>query len=222
MKSSHLRTSAALALTLALAACGGKEAYTVKGTITNTAFSAITPLGNAGLVLENTKNGDTVTVPAGATTFSFPKTIDYGEEFNVTVKTQPNHMTCVVPSSGTTNAGSAGHNVEIAAVVGCAQNAYTIGGTITGLQTSTLILTNGATTFTPAVASPVTATLAYSFDSVAVGNTYGMVIQSAPAGYTCVFTNANNTGVMGDLPAAAATDATITSPVMNIDIKCSK
>lgn len=212
MKSSYLRYSAALLLTVALAACGGKESFSVTGSLTN-ASGVVTPLGNSGLVLEN--NGDTVSPAAGATSFTFPKTIDYGTEFDITVKTQPNHMTCSVLAGGS---GSAGHNVAIAATVGCTQNTFTLGGTISGMTVAGLVLSNGAVSYTPAVSTTPATPFTYSFDSVPVGNTYNVVVQTNPTGFTC--TVANGVGIMGDLPAAAATDTTITSPVMNVNVTC--
>jgi hypothetical protein len=55
--------------------------------------------------------GDDLPVAAGATSFAFSKQIDYGTTYNITVKTQPAHMTCSV-SAGS---ASAGHNVSIQA-----------------------------------------------------------------------------------------------------------
>ena len=131
MKSSCLRPLAALLLTVGLAACGGKASYDVSGTISG--------LNNAGLVLAN--GGDTVSPPVGATTFTFPKRIDYGTDYNITVKTPPAHMNCAV-SGGT---GSAGRYVSIQAAVNCQQNVYTVGGTISGQTVDGLVLGNGST-----------------------------------------------------------------------------
>lgn len=200
MKQSSLRLGAALLLTLALAACGGKQSYSVTGTLVNSAL-VTTPLPNSGLVLAN--GSDTVSVPAGATTFALSN-IDYGDSFNITVQSNPQHMTCV-PYSGTS--GSAGHNVAIAAIVECTQNAYALGGTISGLTTIGLVLANGPVTYTAGATDT-----AFTFGTaVAVGTTYGVTVLSSPAGQTCSVTKGTDAGVMGD--AAIATVAvTCTTP----------
>lgn len=183
MTSTPLRLGAIL-LSISLAACGGKESFPVSGTISN--------LGNAGLVLEN--NGDTVSPAAGAGTFTFPNSIDYGDSYNITVKTQPEHMTCS-PYSGYT--GSAGHNVAINAVITCLQNSYSLGGTITGLSVAGLVLINGSTTFTPAAADT-----GYTIGMINVGTTYGVTVFTQPVGLFC--TVADGTGVMQDAAIANA------------------
>jgi hypothetical protein len=187
MKSSRLRIIAALLLTTALAACGSKASYDVSGTLVN--------LTNSGLVLAN--NGDTVSPAAGATAFTFPNEVDYGTSYDITVQTQPNHMTCTV----TYGSGSAGHTVEIAATVTCVQNSYTVGGTISGMTVAGLVLANGSDTLTLA-ADATTFTMS---TAVYDGATYGITVLTQPDGLTC--TVANGTGLMAE---AAVTDVTVT------------
>ena len=188
MKSSRLRSLAALLLTVGLAACGGKASYDVSGTISG--------LSNAGLVLAN--GGDTVSPAVGATTFTFPKRIDYGTNYTITVKTPPAHMNCSV-SGGT---GSAGLYVSIEAFVSCQQNAYTVGGTITGQTVDGLVLGNGSTAAQLTVAK-ATATFVMP-DAVADGNNYGISVITNPVGQTCtVATNpatglSTGVGIMGE------------------------
>jgi hypothetical protein len=187
MKSLSLRTIAALLLTTGLAACGSKASYDVSGTLVN--------LTNSGLVLAN--NGDTVSPAAGATSFTFPNEVDYGTSYDITIQTQPNHMTCTV----TYGSGSAGHTVEIAATVTCVQNSYAVGGTISGLSVAGLVLSNGSDTLTPA-AEATTFTMP---TAVYDGATYGITVLTQPTGLTC--TVANGTGLMG---AAAVTNIAVT------------
>lgn len=182
MKSSYLRSAAALLLTLSLAACGGggiggKAQYTIQGTISN--------LSNSGLVLSS--NSMTVAPAAGDTTFTFPKTIDYGTEFNVIVATQPNHMTC---TPGYDANSSAGHTVAIDATITCVQNSYYVTGTISGLTVAGLILGNGsATTLTPIAA----ATTFQMPDLVNDGVSYGITVLAQPTGLTCTVSNGSGT-----------------------------
>ncbi len=80
----------------AIAACGSKSKvtpflYTVGGTLSG--------LSAGGLVLTNV-NGDTVSPPAGATTFTFPTSVGLGVAYDVTVTTQPTGQTCAVTANG--------------------------------------------------------------------------------------------------------------------------
>ncbi len=182
MKSSHRGSVAALSLILALGltACGGKASFDVSGSISG--------LNNPGLVLAN---GDSTVAPAsGATSFTFPNSIDYGTSYNITFQHQPDHMTCLISNAS----GSAGHTTEIRASVSCAQNSYTLGGTVSGLTVDGLVLTNGS------VATPVTlaanATTFVFANAVPVGTTYGVSVLTNPAGLVCGVTG--GTAVMGD------------------------
>jgi len=211
MKSSCLRLFAALLLTAGLAACGGKATFTINGEFINS-VGAVTPLANAGLVLVNNGNGDTVSVPAGATTFTFDKTINYGDNYDIEVKTEPNHMTCT-PSS---NIDSGGHVTSIQVFVSCVVNTFTLGGTINGLPSTLttpneLVLTNGsnATPFTyDPTATTVPAVPAFTFGTLVTdATTYGVTIVTQPTGYTCAVADGTGTGIVNG--------ADITSVVVN-------
>jgi hypothetical protein len=210
MKLSTLRGATARTLTLALAAtisltlaaCGGggvgsKAQYTIAGTLSG--------LTNPGLVLAS--NGQTDSPAAGDVTFAFAKTIDYGEEFNVLVQTNPDHQTCTVGADGNS---SAGHTVAIDATVTCVQNSYYVGGTISGLTVAGLILGNGtATTLTPVV----DATTFTMPSLVNDGASYGITVLANPVGLTC--TVANGTGIMGGtLITGIANNGTATTNVV--------
>lgn len=192
MKLSSMRLGAALLLMLSLAACGGKKTYNVSGTLVNTA-GVETSVNNTGLVLAN--GSDTVTVPAGASRFTFPNQIDYGDEYNITVVNSPVHMTCL-PS--TYSSGSAGHYVSIEALIQCYQNTFAVSGTVTGLTaTGTgLVIANGAATYLLTTAADPT----FSFEGIPVGTTYGITINTQPVGQTCSVstTGTSGTGTMGD------------------------
>jgi len=193
MKFSFVSAAAALTMMAVLAGCGGKQQYTVQGTILN--------LNNAGLVLTN-NGGNDLTVPTGATSFAFSQQIDYGTTYNVAVKTQPAHMTC---GWNTTNIGSAGYNVSIQMTLACDQNAYGLGGQITGLtagadgKARTLTLTNGSTsTLVLSSDSATSGALDFVFGStVADGQAYGVVAVDGNNGLAC--TVANGTGVMHEV-----------------------
>jgi hypothetical protein len=178
MKFNFVRAGVASALLLALAACGGTEEFTVSGTIAG--------LRNNGLVLSN--NGETVMPAAHATSFSFPTAIEYGNTYKVTALTQPPHQTCTV-YRGT---GTAGQMANMNIFVDCIQNAYTVGGTVSGLTADGLVLVNGS-------ASSATLpknTTSFSFpNKVEDGATYGITVLTNPTGLRC--TVANGVGTMG-------------------------
>jgi hypothetical protein len=193
MKFSYASAVAAMALAAALAGCGGKAQFTVQGTVSG--------LNTSGLVLAN--GGSTVSVPAGATSFAFSQQIDYGTEFNITIQTQPAHMTCQIGG----NTGSAGYTVSIQAQVVCQQNTYTLGGRVTGLTSKTdtaatprtvtlLNGTAGGTVLVSSVNNDASGTGEFVFGtSVADGAAYGVtVLYDKDSDVVCTLTN--GTGVM--------------------------
>lgn len=190
MKFSLVSGAAALAVVAALAGCGGKQQYTVKGTIVN--------LNNSGLVLTN-NGGDDLVIPNGATSFAFSKQIDYGTMYTVTVKTNPAHMSC---GWNTANTGSAGYNVDIQMTLACTQNAYTLGGQVTGLTPAadgttarTITLTNGSTsTLVLSSANATNGNLEFVISEVPDGQAYGVTFIDYNTGLLCDVTN--GVGVM--------------------------
>ncbi len=144
----------------------------------------ISGLPSAGLVLAN--GSDTVSPPAGALSFVFPTQVAEGGAYAVGVRSQPTDATCSV-GSATGTMGTA----DIASVqVTCAANAYHVGGTISGLTASGLILANGSDTVSPA--ANVT-TFAFG-GTVAFGGSYSVAVLQQPAGLNC--------SVAGTYPAA--------------------
>ena len=188
MKAMYL---APIALALALAGCGGKESYAISGTVTGLKYSG----------LELTNGSDRVVVPADATSYRFSQSIDYGDEYTVVIAKQPQHQTCGV-ASGSSLTGSAGYTETINVGLVCAINAYSAGGTVTGLNVDGLVVINGNGTQFP-VPKDV-ATFTYP-DAIPSQSSYGLVVLKQPAGKSC--TIANGTGVMQD---AAVTNVAIT------------
>ncbi|MYN26565.1 hypothetical protein [Duganella levis] len=208
MKFSLVRAVAALAVVATIAACGGKQQFTVQGSVSN--------LNNSGLILGN--GGEQLSVPSGATSFAFTKQISYGTDYNITVIKNADHMTCSV--GGAT--GSAGYNIAIQAVVTCTQNSYSLGGQYSGITPAadgtarTVTLLNGSTGGTAILSSGIAATSTttstltpsgdFSFGTfVADGQAYGVTIVPPTNGLTCTLTN--GTGVMHD---AAVTNMVVT------------
>lgn len=193
MKSSFLRPAVALALAALLAACGGTATYVVSGTVNG--------LVHPGLVLTN--NGVDLPIAVGATTFSFPGSLEYGETYKVLVKANPAHQTC--EANENFNADTAGRMAAINVPVVCGVNTFTVGGKITGLTTEGLVLTNGTTGGTINVVKD--ATVFVFTNKVAFDQSYGITILTQPTGQTC--TIANGVGLMGD------------ANVENITVTCS-
>jgi len=191
MKLSFLRPSLLLALAVALTACGGKASFDVQGPITGLVYS--------GLVITNLANGDTVTVPAGATTFKLGKSIEYGTEYNVAVKTSALHQDC-----GTVNGkDTAGRLVSININIVCTLNEFTIGGAVSGLTADGLVLINGSGDQVNVAKADTT----FNFTSkVKYDQTYSVVVLKQPTGLTCSV--ANGVGKMGD------------AAVTNINVSC--
>ncbi|MBV7538887.1 hypothetical protein KW842_24235 [Duganella sp. sic0402] len=192
MKFSFVSAVAALTMLATLAGCGGKQQYTVKGNVLN--------LTNSGLVLTN-NGGDDLSLPVGATSFAFSKQIDYGTMYTVAIKAQPAHMTC---GWDTANVGSAGYNVEITLQLSCQQNAYNLGGQITGLTAAadgtarTITLINGSSgTATISSASATNGAVDFVIGTVADGQSYGVTAVPSDNGLSC--TVANGTGVMHEV-----------------------
>jgi hypothetical protein len=196
MQFNSMRRALALALALSLAACGGgKATFPVGGTVQKLKYT--------GLVL--TTNGMDVAVnPAGTSgadvTYTFPKSLEYGTIYDITVKSNPLHQQCSVVNGK----DSAGRFAVIDVIVGCIDNAYSIGGTISGLTADGLVLANGSTATPAAIAKDATS---YVFpEAIVYGVSFGVTVLQQPTGLFC--TVANGAGVMGD------------AKVDNINIAC--
>jgi hypothetical protein len=192
MKSFSMRHVLALALALSLAACGGgKATFTIGGTVTGLQYPGMVLTTNGQDVAVNpaAKNADG-TVPN--VSFAFPTQLEYGDVYDVTIKSPPAHQDCAV--SGQYAKDTAGRLSSINIPVACGLSQHFIGGTISGLTVDGLVLTNGSTggTYT-ANTGATTFTFA---GKVTYGNTYGVTVLTQPAGLVCSV--ANGTGTMAD------------------------
>ena len=182
-------------------ACGGGSSggstpppapttYTIGGMVTG--------LSGSGLVLQD-NGGDNLTVTASGS-FTFTTAITSGGAYAVTVLTQPSSptQTCTV-TSGTGTATANVTSVQVA----CAAPTFTIGGTVSGLLGTGLVLqdnggnnlsvtANGSFTFTTALAS---------------GTAYKVTVLTQPSGPTQTCTVTNGSG-------------TATANVTNVQVAC--
>ena len=156
----------------------------------------ITGLGGyAGLILAN--GSDTLAVAAGSTDFMMPAPVAFGTAYSVAVRSAPTGLICTPSNaSGTMPAGNV-TNVLIA----CSDQSYTLGGTISGLTSSGLVLVNGSDTLpVSAGASSFTMPTAVAYTSA-----YAVAVQTQPMGLTCSVSGGN--GTMG---STAVTDIALT------------
>jgi hypothetical protein len=174
-----------------LPGCGGgggsdtspTSTYTVSGSVSGLAAGAQVRLLNNG--------GDGVNITANGS-FAFPTPIPHNSNYAVTVGNQPTGQTCTVTNGTGTRVNSNITNV----VVGCAANAHTVGGSLSGLQNGTqvTVLNNGGDALTLSANGPFVFTAA-----IARNGTYAVTVSSQPAGRICTVTNATGAGVTANV-----------------------
>ena len=158
--------------------------YAIGGTISGLTGGGVTlAMGSGPAVLA--KRGDT--------TFEFAKRLTSGQPYAVTVTRQPVNpsQTCTVEHAiGTvTNAGVS----DISVTCKTDENRFLVGGTITGLIGSGLIL---ATAGEPNLSIGWAAKKFFFSDTLVSGSAYSVTVVQQPAGQTC--TVANESGLVGN------------------------
>lgn len=199
-----VRGGVALLIAFSVSACGGGggAAGSVSGggsssgsgsgsgaTPTYTVGGSISGLTASGLVLTDS-GGDSLAVASGATTFTFSQAVSTGTAYSVAVATQPSSETCtVVGGSGTVTADVTSVNVS------CAADTYTVGGSISGLTSSGLVLSdNGGDNL-----SVASGAVAFTFSQViSFGASYSVAVAAQPSGETCSVTGGSGTAT-GDV-----------------------
>lgn len=162
-----------------------------------TVGGSISGLTSSGLVLKN-NGGDSLTVPVNAKSFVFSTSIASGAAYAVSVATQPSNPaeTCTVTNgSGTVGADNV-TTVSIAcSASGIITTKYTVGGTVSGLTSTGLILTDNLGDHLPVPAGATSFTLPTSF---AGGSAYTVSVSTQPSSPTAqVCTVANGSGTVG-------------------------
>jgi hypothetical protein len=168
--------------------------YTIGGTISG--------LAGTGLVLQDNGTSN-LTIAAGATSFTFSTQIPSGGTYAVTVFTQPTNPTqiCTV----TNGSGTATGNVTNVAVT-CSTTTYTIGGTISGLTGTGLVLQDNGTSNLTIAAGATSFTFSTQIPS---GGTYAVTVFTQPTNQTCSVTNGSGTAT-GNVTNVAITCSTTT------------
>jgi 6-phosphogluconolactonase (cycloisomerase 2 family) len=205
----HVRSRVGVAalsvIALALAGCGGGGSsgsgsssppppaqYTIGGTVTG--------LTGTGLVLQD-NGGDNLSVTQNGS-FTFATKVNSGAAYSVTVMTQPSGQTCTV-SNGS---GTASANVTNVAVACTAMSSsVTIGGTVTGLSGTGLVLQdNGGDNLT------IKQNGAFTFaTALATGKPYAVTVLTQPTSPSQTCTVSNGTGT------------TASTNITNVTVACS-
>ena len=167
---------------------GGAAMFTIGGTVSG--------LSGSGLVLRN-NGGDNLAVDAGGR-FTFATKVAAGSAFEVTVGTQPTSpsQTCIVSSP--TNV--ANQDVSDVAVT-CVTNEYRVGGKVSGLRGTGLVLKNNG-----GDDLPVSDNGAFTFSTaVPSGATFTVTVASQPGGLeeNCVVSGGSGTVGGADVTSVA-------------------
>jgi len=211
MKSRILILVAMVLASLSFSACGksgestkvpSSTTYTIGGTVSGLPADA---MGFRGLELQN--NGADTLVISGNGSFTFATLVASGGAYAVTVLSQPHNpvtSTCVV----TNGSGTAGANVT-SVQVACTTNAYTIGGTVSGLSGSGLVLQDNA-----GDNLPVGANGSFTFaTSIASGGAYSVTVLTQPTNpaQTCVVTSGSGTATKANVTNVQVACATVST-----------
>ena len=177
-------------------------------TTTYTIGGMVSGLLGAGLVLQD-NGGNNLPVSANGS-FTFSTAVAGGGVYKVTVLTQPSNpaQTCTV----TNGMGTATANVTNVQVTCSSASTYTIGGTVSGLSGTGLVLQdNGGNNLS------VSANGSFTFSTaVATGGTYDVTVLTQPSSpaQTCTVTNGTGsatTNVTNVAVACGGSTATLTT-----------
>lgn len=172
-----------LVLVVAVDSCGGGSSspmtYTLGGTVSD--------LVGSGLVLQNNGGDDLAIAANGA--FVFSAAVASGSRYAVTVKTQPTNpsQTCVLSAAD----GTVGAANVLNIVVTCTVQSYTVGGSVSGLIGSGLVLQNNGG---DDLAIAANGNFVFSA-AVLSGSAYAVIIKTQPTNpsQTCVLSGGDGT-----------------------------
>ena len=159
----------------------------------------VSGLAGSGLVLQN-NGGDDLAISADGA-FTFATALDDGSAYGVTVFTQPGapSQTCAVSNGSGTLAGADVTDVAVT----CVTDQFNVGGTVSGLLGSGLVLQNNGGDDL-AISADGAFTFATALDD---GSAYGVTVFTQPGApsQTCAVSNGS-----GTLAGADMTDVTVT------------
>jgi len=192
----------AIALSLALGACGGgsgggsNPSYTIGGDLTGLASGQQITLHNGIEALALSANG----------VFTFSAKVANGGNYSVTVVAQPVGQTCVVVNGTGTSVNADVSNVSVT----CTYQNFTVGGNLTGLASGQqvtlqnngadpiILATNGAFTFSSS---------SHYFDTYSVS----VSAQPGPSNEFCSVSNGSGTisGTVANIQITCATEVVL-------------
>ncbi|CAM4407715.1 MAG: hypothetical protein LEGION0403_FIIPPAGN_00912 [Legionella sp.] len=134
------------------------------------------------IVMQNNGSDNLIANSNGSFIFSTP--VAQGATYNVTILTQPSTQTCTVTNgSGTVGAFNIS-NVQVS----CSTNAYTVGGTVSGLSGTVVLQDNSGDNLT------INGNGSFTFATpVAQGAPYNVTVHTQPATQICTVTNGGGT-----------------------------
>src|SRR5258705_165992 len=187
--------AALLIATTCFAGCGGGPSSNAPGSSappvpTYTIGGTIAGLTGSGLLLRLNGGGD-LPVNPNATAFTFITQLASGAAYAVTVLTQPTNpsQTCTVTNGSGTVASANVTNISIS----CATRSFTVGGTLSGLTGSGLVLQNkGGNNLTINANGPFTFTT-----PILSGATYAVTVLTQPTGQSQTCSVASGSGAVG-------------------------
>jgi hypothetical protein len=177
-----------------LAGCGGGGGSSTPPVPTYTIGGTLTGLSGTGLVLQ-LNSGSNLSVSASATTFIFATALAGSSNYNVTVLTQPTtpSQACSVTNGSGTVASANVTNISIS----CTTNSFTVGGTVSGLTGTGLVLrNNGGNNLTINASGPFTFTA-----PILSGGGYSVTVFTQPTGpvQNCNVTSGSGTVGSGNV-----------------------
>ena len=181
--------------------------------VTRTVGGTVSGLAPAESVVLQNNGADDLTIDLDGA-FSFSTPVAQGAAYNVSILAQPATQMCTV-TDGSGVAGTA----DIGDIqVTCANNASTVGGTVSGLSGTVVLQNNGADDLS------INGNGAFSFSTpVARGAGYNVTILAQPAAQNCTVTNGG--GVVGGADisgvAVSCVDHTTTLAVSSSDLALS-
>ncbi|MEH3086034.1 MAG: NHL repeat-containing protein [Xylophilus ampelinus] len=198
-----------LAAVLILVGCGGHSETAVevpkaveeRPLQSHQIGGSISGLAGIGLVITN--GSDSLSVPIGSTSFVMPSSVKVGEGYALTVSSQPAGQTCSFDSGAGTMPDAAMRN----AVLTCAADAFTVGGSVRGLTGNGLVLANGADTI---AINPGDASFVLS-QKIARGGSWKVFVERQPAGQVCSVSGGS--GQVTDAPITSVQVECETTPV---------
>jgi hypothetical protein len=176
----------------------GANVTTVTVTCTVNTFSVGgTVSGLSGAVVLRINGGNALSVSANGP-FAFGVRLADGSTYNVTVATQPAGQGCSVTGGSGAIAGANVTSVSVS----CTANAFTVGGTASGLSGSAVLQNNGTDNLTLSANGGFTFPTALQTASI-----YNVTVLTQPSGQTC--TVANGSGTVGS------------AKITNVGVTCS-